>query len=133
MDLNLVVNAICNSDSTELDVTGSKESFLFLSEKIRSFEPKFVLSLPITPNKFYPNPIETFICQYIDFSNGLINLSLEKKALAVEGDKLALSNFSETLVNLAKSQSGTHFHIEYFEGNQILSKTTISLVLVLSD
>lgn len=131
MDIKLAINASDNLKIPELEMVSGKEGLLFLSEKLKSYTSELNLHLAIEDNRFYPKSIKKLTCRQISFSNGLLNLLWQDELFTIEGDELAVSNFAETLKNLAESETDYHFHIDYYEDNGIVSETNISLVLAL--
>jgi len=133
MTIPIAIN-VNNYDKPEVEIIGGKDGYLVLSKEMTLYDgPEIIFSLKEEKNNFYPESVTTLILRFTENSNGLTNLTLENKTFIISGDKLALTNLSETIYNLSNSEIGTHFHIDYYEDNGIVSETNIALVLMLTD
>ena len=136
MKINLAINSGENNEFIEVSITGNREVYSILSAELKILKTDTTFLLNEKKCKFYKNIIETLNCKINDNTNELLDLSLIKNSLIISGDKSAYLNLSETLFNLSECEKSTndinpHFHIDYYDGNGILSKTNISLVLEL--
>ena len=82
-------------------------------------------------SEFYPISLLKLKIKPLNESKNLITLSLGNDFLEIAGDRKAFENFAKTLINLSNSSSGIHFHIDFYEGNNIVDITNISLTLSL--
>ena len=136
MKINLSINSEESPGFIEVSITGNKEVYSNLSGELKILKTDTIFLLADKKSDFYKNSIETLYCKIKDNTNELLDLCLDKNSLIISGNKSAYLNLSETLFNLSECEKSTyninpHFHIDYYEGNGILSETNISLILEL--
>ena len=136
MKINLTANSHDYPSSIEISITGNKEAYIQISDEIKQLTSSTIFLFTEKESEFYKNKIDTLNCIIKESTNGLLDLSLEKNSLNISGDKVAFIKLSEILLSFSEFENtsydiNSHFHLDYFEGNEILSETSISLILEL--
>jgi hypothetical protein len=116
------------ASSRTIAVKGSSSEFLELAGLLMERKEVKVDSKK-TPNEYYPVALDRIRFEIQENAN-LLSTELVGNDLLIFGGPEAMRKLAQGFINFFTSpvKAGTHFHLDYFEDNQILEQTDIHLI-----
>ena len=107
----------------------TKLGYRQLREWVSNLTDKYVVQLKEYDTTAYPIFLKSCEIILLEETGGLLDISLDNESFLIKGDKKALDHLAEYFSFMSESAPNFHWHIDYFEGNQDVLETNISLVL----
>lgn len=122
-----------NWSEPEVKVSGSAK-FLSnnLGDLLNEVTNSISTSLSTSKDKFYPISIPTLVIELEYSGNEHLTVIVDKNQFILKGTNFAFNKLGDSLINYFYfgANVGEHFHLDYYEGNQILNYTNCHLIFV---
>lgn len=120
--------------------TGKRRRFSFqdhvrltaFGEFLNHIEQPISLDVPHMEDKYYPVSIRKLNMRVLDAGNHCLTVTVKEEEIDLQGTAQAFGKLGESLVNVfgGFASVGEHFHLDYYEGNQILNETRCHLIFI---
>ncbi|MFZ3194386.1 MAG: hypothetical protein WA154_14430 [Moraxellaceae bacterium] len=134
MAIEIYVNCDGDWSRPEVKTSGSAASLAALGLFFNEGTESAILDVPVLESKFYRFSINLIKIEIAKNSNDRLAIEVNENNLHLSGSKLAFNKLADSLINFfdSTSEEGEHFHLDYYEENQILNKTNCHLIFVCS-
>ena len=121
-----------NLEDSEIEILGKVTALNALGNILNKVNTVTLFKLQTCSNKFYPKKFEFLQLIYHDDKTNRISIKIEGNRLILKGNSIAFNILGDSLNNFFddESQKNDHFHIDYYDGNDVLNPTNISLVFI---
>ena len=121
-----------NLEDSEIEVLGKVSALNALGNILNKVNTVTLFKLQTCSNKFYHKKFEFLQLIYHDDKTNRISIKIEGNRLILKGNSIAFNILGDSLNNFFddESQKNDHFHIDYYDGNDVLNPTNISLVFI---
>ncbi|OSI06697.1 Uncharacterised protein [Neisseria animaloris] len=121
-----------NPENSQIEISGTVVSFNVLGDILNKITTMTSFKLQTFSNKFYPKKFEFLQLIYQDDETNRISIETEDDKLIIKGNSVAFNMLGDSLSNFfdEESKKDDHFHIDYYDGNDMLNPTNISLVFI---
>jgi len=118
------------SDNFEVLVIGSVESLRKLGHTINTAKASTTLDLMDYKDRVYSYNVKKLIIELTQMGNDRITVTLDEDVIKFSGKSDALNILGDSLINYFEEGTtiGDHFHLDYYEGNDVLNETKCSLI-----
>ena len=127
--MDVSINTSLDKLRPEVLFVATPNSYRLLSECVSQLNGRVDISLQKFDETFYPISLNNCVIILQGETNGLLDINIIDKEFFIKGDKKALDHLSYYFSFMADSALNFHWHIDYYEGNQDVLETNISLVL----
>lgn len=128
------ISTNCDGDWAEpqLQISGDSSELRKLGRLLTRLQSSFDVETIQRREEFYPVTIERVKFEVDEDGNGLLSLGVNESLLVIQGTADALARLGQSLLNCFREgvEPGAHFHLDYFEGNQLLDETGAELIFV---
>ena len=126
------IYVLCDGDweDPEVQIYGSSKALSDFGLLLNKTKDSFTIETNNLKNDFYPVCINKISVQPVQTGNDKLAVSIDKISLNISGTKEAFQKLSQSLINFFDNDTeiGEHFHLDYYEGNEILNKTNCNLI-----
>ncbi len=129
-DIN--INCDGNWMSPEIQLSGSAKALAHLGSLLNEIKTPMKIHTVVLKNKFYPVSIDNLFINPKKSGNDRLSIKFDEENLQLEGTLIAINKIGDSLINFFDDESkiGDHFHLDYYEGNQVLNETNCRLVFI---
>src|SRR3954464_8410409 len=115
-------------NSRTVSITATSTEFLELAAALTAGN-NVKFQLQKNPSPYYPMVLDHMVFE-VKPSSDLLTVDVRDNDIAIVGGSIALRKLSQSLINVFTPpvNAGTHFHLDYFENNQLLEPTDIHLI-----
>ena len=123
-------------EQPEIQIAALPKEFLSLGKHLLEFqENELIIFSKGGAYKNYQLEIKQMVFNLKEKSDGLIQISLNRSntlKLVIKSDKEGFIKLGDSLLNYFSGDvaKNDHFHIDYYEGNHLLSPTNISIIFL---
>ncbi|WP_420810083.1 Imm32 family immunity protein [Hwanghaeella grinnelliae] len=126
------VRAACDGDQQEpeISISGSAADLRAFGSLLNSVTSTQEFELPASGNEFYPHSLTSIVIVLRSEGTDRVKVSANAESLFFEGTNHALRIIGDSLLNYFdhNSSSQDHFHLDYYEGDQVLEPTNCHLI-----
>ncbi len=132
MTIEIYINCDGNPDKPEVQISGSKKALKNFGVLLNTTEDSSRLELPTCNDEHYPVPLRSIVYSVREAKEDWAYVSINKEQLYLTGTKHTFNKIGDSLFNFfdEDAEVGDHFHLDYYEGNDVLAKTNCYLIFV---
>lgn len=121
-----------NAEETQVEISGTILSLRTLGDILTQTTTKTTLNLQTRLDKFYPKKFESLQIIYQEDQTNRVSIQIKDSKFIIKGNSIALSILGDSLNNFfdKESKNFDHFHIDYYNENDVLNPTNISLIFM---
>ncbi len=128
------IRILCDGDweRPQVEVSGSWQALAGLGALLKRATAPVTVPLGEYSNTFYPVSVRALHIEPQTQSGGRLTVSVDQIAMVLKGDAEAFDKLGQSLENCfdRHSRPGHHFHLDYYEGNDLLNQTNCSLIFM---
>ncbi|WP_419903989.1 Imm32 family immunity protein [Kiloniella sp.] len=128
------IHVVCDGDweRPEVQISGSSMALSQLGILLSGINSHRRFSTNNSIDEIYAINIPTIILTFLDIGNDRLTVGIDQNSLRFSGTKKAFDILGDSLVNFFDDQTvvGEHFHLDYYEGNEVLNDTTCHLIFM---
>jgi len=121
-----------NAEETQVEISGTILSLTTLGDILTQTTTTTTLNLQTCSDKFYPRNFESLQIIYQEDQTNRVSVQIKGNKFIIKGNGIALRILGDSLNNIfdKESKKYDHFHIDYYDGNEVLNPTNISLIFM---
>lgn len=128
------IRILCDGDRErpQVEVSGSWQALAALGALLKGASAPVTLALEEYSNAFYPVSVRALHIEPQGQSGGRLTVSVDESGMVLKGDAEAFDKLGQSLENCfdRHSRPGHHFHLDYYEGNDLLNQANCSLIFM---
>lgn len=126
------INCDGNWDKPEVQLSGSADTLTNFGRFLNQVEETQYIATHALKNEFYTVALQNLVIEPTTVGNDRLTVEINDSSLKLSGTRLAFNKLADSLINFFDDDSeiGDHFHLDYYEGNQVLNETNCHLVFI---
>ena len=132
MMLQLYVACDGDWEEPEVQASGSSKALAEFGALLNDIVEPITLAVPALESEFYPVSMKKITIKPDQSGGDRITVTIDENNFSLTGTKVALNKLADSLINFFDDDSsiGEHFQLDYYEGNEVLNKTSSHLIFI---
>jgi hypothetical protein len=121
-------------NNPEIEISGSSDTLVKLGETFNGLDKSLEIKASFKKSQFYSHCLGYLVLNLMNEGNDLLTIKVINNNLIFSGTLKAFKNLGQSLINFFEEnpKEGKHFHLDYYEGNQVLAQTNCHLIFMCS-
>ena len=132
MNANIFIHFDGDVSKPEIQISGSWSALSEFGYFLNQLNCSQSINLKILQNEFYSRSIKYLDICFENNGNGLLTVTLHDQTLNIAGNYVAINKLADSLIDFfdEDSEIQDHFHLDFYEGNNILNETDCTLIFI---